>query len=225
VASLKARAWLSLAIVDLIIGLLLFGSAGTLRYWLGWVYLILASGMSAIITVDLMRRDPALLERRLKGGPTAEPRPLQRLIVLGTTVCFVALLIVPALDSRYHWSSVPFAVVLLGNVLFVLGFGFIARVYRENTFGSATIGVVEGQRVITTGPYSVVRHPMYASGLLYLLGTPLALGSYWGLIAFAPMVPLLALRLVDEERMLVRDLPGYDAYRQRVRHRLLPFVW
>ena len=224
-ASLKARAWLSLAIVDLIIGLLLFGSAGTLRYWLGWVYLILASGMSAIITVDLMRRDPALLERRLKGGPTAEPRPLQRLIVLGTTVCFVALLIVPALDSRYHWSSVPFAVVLLGNVLFVLGFGFIARVYRENTFGSATIGVVEGQRVITTGPYSVVRHPMYASGLLYLLGTPLALGSYWGLIAFAPMVPLLALRLVDEERMLVRDLPGYDAYRQRVRHRLLPFVW
>ena len=147
-ASLKARAWLSLAIVDLIIGLLLFGSAGTLRYWLGWEYLILASGMSAIITVDLMRRDPALLERRLKGGPTAEPRPLQRLIVLGTTVCFVALLIVPALDSRYHWSSVPFAVVLLGNVLFVLGFGFIARVYRENTFGSATIRVVEGQRVI-----------------------------------------------------------------------------
>ena len=224
-ASLKARAWLSLAIVDLIIALLLFGSAGTLRYWLGWVYLILASGMSAIITVDLMRRDPALLERRLKGGPTAEPRPLQRLIVLGTSVCFVALLIVPALDFRYHWSSVPFAVVLLGNVLFVLGFGVIARVYRENTFGSATIGVVEGQRVITTGPYSVVRHPMYASGLLYLLGTPLALGSYWGLIAFAPMVPLLALRLVDEERMLVRDLPGYDAYRQRVRHRLLPFVW
>ena len=224
-ASLKARAWLSLAIVDLIIGLLLFGSAGTLRYWLGWVYLILASGMSAIITIDLMRRDPALLERRLKGGPTAEPRPLQRLIVLGTTVCFVALLIVPALDSRYHWSSVPFAVVLLGNVLFVLGFGFIARVYRENTFGSATIGVVEGQRVITTGPYSVVRHPMYASGLLYLLGTPLALGSYWGLIAFAPMVPLLALRLVDEERMLVRDLPGYDAYRQRVRQRLVPFLW
>jgi len=225
VASLKARAWLSLAIVDLIIALLLFGSAGTLRYWLGWVYLILAGGMSAIITLDLMRRDPALLERRLKGGPTAEPRPLQRLIVLGTSVCFVALLIVPALDFRYHWSSVPFAVVLLGNVLFVLGFGVIARVYRENTFGSATIGVMKGQRVISTGPYSVVRHPMYASGLLYLLGTPLALGSYWGLIAFAPMVPLLALRLVDEERMLVRDLPGYDAYRQRVRHRLLPFVW
>ena len=224
-ASLKARAWLSLAIVDLIIALLLFGSAGTLRYWLGWVYLILAGGMSAIITLDLMRRDPALLERRLKGGPTAEPRPLQRLIVLGTSVCFVALLIVPALDFRYHWSSVPFAVVLLGNVLFVLGFGVIARVYRENTFGSATIGVMKGQRVISTGPYSVVRHPMYASGLLYLLGTPLALGSYWGLIAFAPMVPLLALRLVDEERMLVRDLPGYDAYRQRVRHRLLPFVW
>jgi protein-S-isoprenylcysteine O-methyltransferase Ste14 len=225
VASLKARAWLSLAILDVIIAVVLFGFAGTLRYWHGWVYLLLMAGLSAIITLDLMRRDPALLERRLKGGPTAERRPIQRLIMVGTTVCSVAMLIVPALDFRYKWSSVPLALVVLGNILFVVGFAFIARVYHENTFTSATVGVMEGQRVISTGPYAMVRHPMYASGLLYLLGTPLALGSYWGLIPFGLMVPLLITRLLDEERMLVDELPGYDAYRLQVRHRLLPFLW
>ncbi len=224
-ASLKARAWLSLAILDVIIAVVLFGFAGTLRYWHGWAYLLLMAGLSAIITLDLMRRDPALLERRLKGGPTAERRPIQRLIMVGTTLCSVAMLIVPALDFRYKWSSVPLALVVLGNILFVVGFAFIARVYHENTFTSATVGVIEGQRVISTGPYAIVRHPMYASGLLYLLGTPLALGSYWGLIPFGLMVPLLIMRLLDEERMLVGELPGYDAYRQQVRHRLLPFVW
>jgi protein-S-isoprenylcysteine O-methyltransferase Ste14 len=224
-SSLKTRAWLSLAILDLIIAVVLFGFAGTLRYWQGWVYLLLMAGVSATITLDLMRRDPALLERRLKGGPTAESRPQQRLIMVGTSVCFFAMLIVPALDFRYQWSPVPPAMVVLGNILFVLGFAFIARIYRENTFTSATIGVIEGQQVISTGPYAVVRHPMYASGLLYLLGTPLALGSYWGLLPFAFMVPLLIFRLVDEERMLLRELPGYDDYRRRVRHRLVPFVW
>ena len=224
-ASLKSRAWLSLVILDVIIAAVLFGFAGTLRYWHGWVYLLLMAGLSAIITLDLMRRDPALLERRLKGGPTAERRPIQRLIMVGTTFCSVAMLIVPALDFRYKWSSVPLALVVLGNILFVVGFAFIARVYHENTFTSATVGVMEGQRVISTGPYAMVRHPMYASSLLYLLGTPLALGSYWGLIPFGLMVPLLIMRLLDEERMLVRELPGYDAYRQRVRHRLVPFLW
>ena len=145
--------------------------------------------------------------------------------MLGASAASLGLLIVPALDFRYKWSSVPPAVVVLGNVLFVTGFGFIARVYRENTFTSATIGVVEGQRVISTGPYAIVRHPMYAGALIYLLGTPLALGSYWGLLAFVFMVPLLIWRLVDEERMLVRELPGYGAYRERVRHRLVPFLW
>ena len=192
-AGLRARAWVSLAVLTLVLGVVLFGFAGTLRYWHAWVYLLLFVGMSGAITLDLMRHDPAL--------------------------------IVPALDFRFKWSRVPPAIVALGVVLFVLGFGFIARVYRENTFSSATIGVVEGQRVISTGPYAIVRHPMYASALVYLLGTPLALGSYWGLLALVFMAPFLLLRLVDEERMLVHDLPGYEAYRQRVRYRLVPFVW
>ena len=222
---LNARAWLSLAVLALIMGLLLFASAGTLRYWQGWIYLSLFVGMSAAITLDLIRRDPALLARRLKGGPMAERRPLQRCIMSGASLGFVGLLVLPALDFRFKWANVPAGAVLLGDVLFALGFGFIGRVYRENSFTSATIQVAEGQRLISTGPYAIVRHPMYASALVYLIGTPLALGSYWGLLAVAFMVPFLIWRLIDEERLLARDLPGYTDYQRRVRYRLLPYVW
>jgi len=206
-------------------GFLLFVSAGTVRYWQAWIYLSLFFGMSAVITFDLMRHDPALLERRMKGGPTAERRPVQRFIMLGVSLGFIGLLVVPALDFRFRWSVVPLTGVVIGDALFALGFGFIARVYRENTFTSATIEVAEGQRVITTGPYAIVRHPMYASALLYLFGTPLALGSYWGLLPFALMLPFLLWRLVDEERLIARDLPGYTDYQKRVRYRLVPFLW
>jgi len=209
----------------MVMGLVLFISAGTIRYWQAWTYLLLFVGMSAVITLDLLRRDPALLERRLKGGPTAERRPVQRLIMLGASLGFIALLVVPALDRRFQWSVVPIGGILTGDALFALGFAFIWRVYRENTFTAATIEVTAGQRVISTGPYAIVRHPMYASALLYLVGTPLALGSYWGLLALPLMLPFLFWRLIDEERLLARDLPGYTDYQQRVRYRLVPFLW
>jgi protein-S-isoprenylcysteine O-methyltransferase Ste14 len=122
--------------------------------------------LSAAITRDLIRRDPALLERRFKGGPLAEPRPRQRIVMLDASRGFIALVVAPGLDFRFTWSSVPAGLVWLGGLLFVAGFGFIGRVYRENTYTSATIEVVQGQRVISTGPYAVVRHPMYASALL-----------------------------------------------------------
>lgn len=224
-ASVSARAWLGLAFLAVVMGLTIFLAAGTVRYWEAWIYLFLFFGLSAVITLDLIRRDPALLERRLKAGPVAEPRPLQRVIMLGASLGFIGLLVVPALDFRFNWSAVPLGVIILGNVLFVIGFGFIGRVYRENTYTAATIEVAEGQRVITTGPYAVVRHPMYASATLYVIGTPLALGSYWGLLAVAFMVPFLLWRLVDEERVLVRELPGYVEYRERVRYRLVPYIW
>jgi protein-S-isoprenylcysteine O-methyltransferase Ste14 len=222
---LNLRAWLSLGILAAIMSVLLFGSAGTIGYWQGWIYLLLFFGLSSVITLDLMRRDPVLLERRMKGGPTAERRPVQRFIMLMTSLGFIGLLVVPALDYRFGWSRVPLPVIVAGNVLFAVGFGFIGRVYRENSFTSATIEVAEGQRLITTGPYAIVRHPMYASGVLYVVATPLALGSYWGLLAVAFMLPFLLWRLVDEERLLARDLPGYTAYQQKVRYRLVPFVW
>lgn len=224
-SSLNARAWISLVVLEVILAIVLFVCAGTTRYWQGWVYLLLFFVMAAGITVDLMWRDPALLERRMKGGPTAEPRPLQRFLMLGASVGFFGLIVIPALDFRYKWSIVPLAAVVTGDVLFVVGFLLIARVYRENTFTSATIGIAEGQRVISSGPYAIVRHPMYASALVYLAGTPLALGSYWGLLALVFMLPFLVWRLVDEEHLLVRELPGYADYRRQVRYRLVPFVW
>jgi protein-S-isoprenylcysteine O-methyltransferase Ste14 len=224
-ADLNTRAWFSLAVLAAVMGVLLFVPAGTLRYWHAWVYLSLFVGMSAAITFDLLRRDPALLARRLKGGPTAEQRPAQRFIMAGASLGFVGLLVVPALDFRFKWSVVPTAGVIVGDLLFVIGFGFIARVYRENTFTSATIQVADDQHVITTGPYAIVRHPMYASALVYLIGTPLALGSYRGLLALAFMLPFLIWRLIDEERLLTRELRGYAEYQRRVRYRLLPFVW
>lgn len=223
--SLAVRAWLSLAVLAAIMGALLFGCAGTLEYWQAWVYLFLFFTLSAVLTQDLLRRDPALLQRRMKGGPTAEGRPLQRLIMSGASLGFVSLLVVPALDFRHGWSTVPVTGVVIGNVLFAVGFGFIGRVYRENTYTSATIEVSAGQRVIDTGPYAVVRHPMYASALLYLIGTPLALGSYWGFLGLALMVPFLVWRLLDEETLLARELPGYVAYQARVRYRLIPGLW
>ena len=224
-ATLRTRAWVGLAVLVVIMGLLLFVPAGTLGYWQAWVYLATFAVVSVLTTLYLMRSDPELLKRRLRGGPTAEKRPAQKLIMLATSIGFIALLVVPAVDHRFGWSAVPLGVVVLGDLLVVAGFYFIYLVYRENTFTSATIEVVAGQRVISTGPYAIVRHPMYASAALYLLGTPLALGSYWGLVALAAMVPFLIWRLVDEERFLAKNLRGYTEYQERVRHRLVPFVW
>jgi protein-S-isoprenylcysteine O-methyltransferase Ste14 len=223
--TLKTRTWSKLTVLVVVMGLLLFVPPWTLCYWQAWVYLSIFAGASGIITLYLMRNDPGLLERRMRSGPRAERRPTQKFIMLGTTIGFIALLVVPSLDHRFGWSAVPLGGVLLGDVLVVVGFFFMYLVYRENTFASATIQVVEGQRVISTGPYAIVRHPMYASGALYLLGTPLALGSYWGLVAVGATLPLLIWRLFDEERFLVKNLPGYREYQERVRHRLVPFVW
>ncbi|OPY76438.1 MAG: hypothetical protein A4E65_03177 [Syntrophorhabdus sp. PtaU1.Bin153] len=223
--NLNTKAWFSLAALAIVMGLLLFVPAWSMHYWHAWVYLLVFMGTSAMITLYLTRHDPALLERRLKGGPTAERRPVQRFIMLGASIGFIALLVVPALDFRFKWSAVPVAIVVMGNLLVVIGFYFIFRVYRENPYSSATIEIVEGQRLVSTGPYAIVRHPMYASSLLYLIGTPLALGSYWGLLGLGVMLPSLLWRLFDEERFLSKNLPGYGEYRKRVRHRLIPLVW
>ncbi|WP_297839081.1 isoprenylcysteine carboxylmethyltransferase family protein, partial [Pseudomonas sp.] len=199
--------------------------AGTAHYWEAWAYLLIFTGASVLITFYLMRNDPALLERRMSGGPTAEKRSAQKLIMLCTSSAYIALLVVPAVDHRMGWSTLPLVGVMAGDALVAIGFYLISLVYKENTFASATIEVAENQKVISTGPYAIVRHPMYASASLYLLGTPLALGSYWGFIPFAAMMPFLIWRLIDEERFLAGNLSGYTEYQKRVRYRLVPFVW
>lgn len=223
--TLNARAWIAVVVLGLAMGVLLFTCAGTWQYWQAWVFLMVFVGASALITLDLMHRDPALLERRMRGGPTAEKETAQRVIMFFASAGFIALLVIPALDIRYGWSFVPLPAVLVGDLLVAIGFYFIALVYRENTFTSATVQVVADQKVVTTGPYAIVRHPMYASALLYLTGMPPALGSWWGFAALAAFVPVLIWRLADEERLLARDLPGYTEYQSRVRYRLIPFVW
>jgi len=223
--NLSSKAWFALAVLLAVMGLLLFLPAGTVHYWQAWVYLSIFSGASVLTTLYLMREDPALLERRMSGGPTAEKRPVQKFIMLCTSIGFIALLVVPAFDHRFGWSAVPPGGVLAGELLVAIGFYLIYRVYRENTFTSATIEVTENQTVISTGPYAIVRHPMYASASLYLLGTPLALGSWWGFVPIAVMLPFLIWRLLDEEGFLARNLTGYAEYQRQVRHRLVPFVW
>jgi len=223
--TLNARAWLAFVVVTLVMGALLFGPAGTTRYWQAWVYVAIYVAASIPTMRYLVRKDPALLERRMRGGPMFEKERTQRIVMTFTSLGFIALLVVPALDRRFGWSRVPVSAVVLGDVLVAMGYYFILLVYRVNSYSASTIQVVPGQAVISTGPYAIVRHPMYASGSLYIFGTPLALGSYWGFVAIATMMPFLLWRLLDEERILTRDLPGYAEYRQRVRRRLVPLIW
>jgi protein-S-isoprenylcysteine O-methyltransferase Ste14 len=203
----------------------LFVSAWTFNYWQAWVFLSVFGLSSLAVTVYLMKNDPKLLERRMHGGPTAEKELSQKIIMSAASIGFAAILIVPALDHRWHWSAVPPYAVIAGNILIVLGWTIILFVFRENTFTSATIEVAADQRVVSTGPYAVVRHPMYSGSLLYFLGIPIALGSWWGLLVGILMMPVFVLRPFDEEKLLARNLPGYSEYMDRVKYRLVPFVW
>ena len=222
---LNLRAWLSIVFLAVVMGVVLFFTAGTLHYWQGWVYLAVFFGASILITLYLMRKDPALLERRMQGGPTAEKAPTQKLVMTLASLGFIATIVVPALDYRFRWSNVPIYVVIAGDVLTALGFLITFRVFQENTFTSATVEIAQDQKVISTGPYAIVRHPMYVGGLLIFIGAPLALGSYWGLLAFLVALPALVWRLLDEEKFLAKNLPGYVEYKQRVRYRIIPLVW
>lgn len=222
---LAIKALLSVFILAIVMALIIFVAAGTVDYWPAWVYLVIFTSASLLTTIYLLRHDPELLQRRMRGGPTAENRPTQKVIMVFTSLAFLGLIVVPALNHRFGTPALPLYVVITGDFLVAIGFYFIFYVYRENTYTSATVEVVENQRVIDTGPYALVRHPMYASALLYLLGTPLALGSYWGLLPFIFVIPFLMWRLVDEEKMLTKELAGYSEYRQRVRYRLVPGVW
>jgi len=222
---MNRKALLSVPALTAVVGAIIFVAAGTTHYWQAWLYLLVFMLVSLFITIYLVKNDPELLKRRMRGGPQAEQRTSQKIIMLFTSVVFIALVVVPGLDRRFGWTLVPIVLVILGDALVAIGFYFIFLVYKENSYTSATIEVAADQKVIDTGPYKFVRHPMYASALLYLLGTPLALASYWGLIPFVAIIPFLMWRLMDEESMLKKELPGYSQYQQRVRRRLLPGIW
>jgi protein-S-isoprenylcysteine O-methyltransferase Ste14 len=224
-STLNKKAFGGLLFLALVMAALLFVAAGTLDYWQAWTFLAMYFAASLAITLYLMKMDPKLLQRRMRGGPAAEKEASQKIIMWFTSLGFIGLLVVPALDHRFAWSQMPPYVALAADALVGLGFLVVFFVFKENTFTSATIELAPDQKVISTGPYALVRHPMYAGGLVLLLGMPMALGSWWGLLVLVVIMPALIWRLVDEEKFLVRNLPGYREYQGKVRYRLIPLVW
>lgn len=208
-----------------VLGLFLFIPAWTLKYWQAWAFLVVFNACANAIGVYLSLKDPALLERRKNFGPGAEARPIQKAIMFMMLLAAVALLAFCALDHRFGWSQVPAAVAWIGDGLVALGLFVNLIALRENSYAGSTVQTFESQRVISTGPYAVVRHPLYAGALVMMIGAPLALDSFWGLLILALTLPVLIWRILDEERLLKRDLPGYGEYARNVRYRLVPGLW
>jgi protein-S-isoprenylcysteine O-methyltransferase Ste14 len=209
----------------LFLALVLFAPAGTLRYWQGWLFLGVFVGTTLAVGVYFLRQDPALVERRMRVGPAAEQEPTQKLIVTLMLMSFLLLVIVSAFDRRWHWSAMPVWLVLLAELGIVASFAIFVAVMRENSYAASTVRVETDQPVVSSGLYGILRHPMYAGALLTAVCIPLALGSSWSLLLLILVVPLLVWRLLDEERVLKRDLPGYADYCRRVRYRLVPGIW
>ena len=223
--NLLVRTILGFLFLLLCLGLALFIPAGSLRFWQAWLYLAVFAGCTILITAYLMKNDRDLLAGRVKAGPVAETQRSQQIIQGFASLFFIAVYIVAGLDYRFGWSSLPPVVSLAADAIVALGFFIVFLVFRENSFTHAVIEVSDEQRVITTGPYRLVRHPMYSSALLLMLFTGVALGS-WVAVPFSiPLVLVIAVRLLDEEKFLSANLSGYSDYCQKVRYHLIPYVW
>lgn len=205
---------------------IIFAPAGTLAYWQGWVFFLTLAVLTALATFYMARHSKELLERRLRMGPAAEQTQAQKIILAASAILYPAAFVIMVLDHRFGWSpAVPAWLSLLCDSLSALGLYVYFLVVRENRYAGATVEVREGQSVVSTGPYAIVRHPMYSGAILVLAGAPLALGSWWGLL-FAPLfVASFVLRLLSEERYLCGSLAGYAEYRRKVRYRLVPYLW
>jgi len=222
---LNRRAVISILRTFVVLVAAIFVPPWTLRYWQGWACLAAFFIPACLITVYVAKNDPALLERRLRAGARAEKEKGQKVVQAVTATVFLADFVIPGFDHRLGWSSVPGWAAVAGDIMMMLGFGIVFEVFKANSFTSGIIEVAADQRVISTGPYAVVRHPMYVGGLILLYGIPLALGSWWGMLVNIPMTMAVIWRLLDEERFLAANLPGYAEYRDKVKYRLAPLVW
>jgi len=214
-----------LAALVVLLWAVLFLPAWSLGYWQAWLYWMVFSLSVTAISVYFLKSDPILIENRLKAGPAAEKGKKQNAIQAMLGASFILLFVISSLDHRFKWSSVPSYFAITGDAFAALGLAVIFLVFKENSYTSGIIEVSEGQEVVSTGPYRIVRHPMYAGALLMLLFTPVALGSLLGFLAVVPMFAAIAIRLLDEEKFLAKNLPGYGRYCKKTRYRLVPFVW
>jgi protein-S-isoprenylcysteine O-methyltransferase Ste14 len=213
-------------LVELVVfGLLLFLPAGTFNYWQAWLLLVVFGLSAWIPSIYLLRTNPVAVQRRIRGGPTAETRMVQKVVMGGLWLSLAAMVVVSALDHRFGWSPVPTAICLVGDVLVAVGLGVMVLVVIQNSYAAATVRVEAGQKLVSTGLYGLVRHPMYAGNVIVMVGIPLALGSYWGLVFVLPGLIVLASRIRDEEQLLQDELDGYREYTQKVRYRLVPCMW
>jgi protein-S-isoprenylcysteine O-methyltransferase Ste14 len=217
-AKLASRFVLALAAMILI----LFLPAGTLRFWEAWVYLGILFALVAGVVIYFAKYDPDALARRMR---LKEKETVQKKFIIFGDLLFLAACLLVGFDRRWNWSSVPVVLVFAADAMVVIGYGIFVRVLWENRYLSRTVEVEKGQTVITTGPYAVVRHPMYAGVILLYLFTPLALGSFWSLIPFGIMIAAFPVRILNEEKVLLRDLDGYRAYTGKTRFRLIPGIW
>ncbi len=221
-AKASLTAILRLVFGILFIGAILFWPAGTWNYWQAWAWLAALFIPMVISFIYLVRVDPALLERRIR---TKETRPEQKWIIAASVVYFLVIFILPGFDRRYGWSSVPVWLVILADLVVIGAYALYILVMRTNSYASRIIEVEEEQPVISSGPYALVRHPMYLSMILMMTATPLALGSFWAFIPSLALIPLLAARARNEEELLLKDLKGYREYTEKTRYRLFPGIW
>lgn len=211
-------------LIFIFLGLLLFLTAGSLQYIKGWIYILVLFVSALFVITYFYKKDPNFIGNRLLKRREKEKthKSIQNIFSI---VLFIGLLI-PGFDFRFNWSNVPMPLVIISDTFVFLGYLFIARVMEENRYASAIIEINKEQKVIETGPYKVIRHPMYTGGIIFILFSPVALGSYWALIPFfiGSIVPII-LRIINEEKLLIANLPGYSAYCQKTKYRLIPFIW
>jgi protein-S-isoprenylcysteine O-methyltransferase Ste14 len=207
------------------LGLVLFLPAWTLDYWQAWVFILVFSLLVTLNGLYFSIKDPASMERRKQAGPAAEQSKGQKVMITLAYISLLAVGVFCALDHRFGWSKAPAVVCILGLLLVVLANVIWFYVQKENTFVGATVRIFEGQKVISSGPYALIRHPKYVGDLIFAIGIPLALGSWWGLLFLVLTIVGLAWRILDEEKLLKKDLPGYEEYMKKVIYRLVPRVW
>ena len=209
----------------LLLGLLLFVPAGTFDYWQAWLFIAVFMITFSVFGIYFSVKDPELMERRKQAGPAAEQSMLQKIVATIALASLVGLFIFGGFDHRFGWSHMPSFVAWAGDALVVVSFYMYYLVFKENSFGASNIRVEENQRVASTGPYALVRHPMYSVGVLFIAGIALGIGSWWALLLLVIAIPMLVIRIHDEEKVLMKELTGYTEYLQKVRYRLVPYLW